>query len=77
MLVRDSLRPVIIGLAGGLVLALLLGRVVESALYGVSGHDPVAVIAAVAVLLAAASAAILIPARRAARVSPSQMLRES
>jgi predicted permease len=77
MLVRDGLRPVIIGLGGGLVLALLLGGAVESTLYGVSGHDPIAVTAAIAILLAAASAAILIPARRAARINPSQMLRES
>ena len=77
MLIGDSLRPVAIGLSAGLVLALLLGRVVDRTLYGVSGHDPLAIAAAIAVLLGSAAAAVIIPARRAARVDPSQMLRES
>lgn len=77
MLVREGMRPIYVGLAVGLGLALLGGRVVQAILYGVTGHDPLALVAAVGVLLAAAGAAILIPARRALRVDPARSLRES
>ena len=77
MVLRDSLRPVVIGLLCGLALALGLGRIVQSALYGVTGHDPIAVVGAVAVLLTVASAAVLVPALRAARIDPARMLRDS
>jgi predicted permease len=76
MLLREGMRPVFVGLAGGLLLAFVAGRLVQRGLYGVSGHDPIAIAAAVLVLLASASAAILIPARRAATVDPVRMLRE-
>lgn len=76
LLLRDGLRPVVIGLAVGLVLALMAGRLVQAALYGISGHDPIAIVTAVFVLLASAAAAILIPARRAAKIDPARMLRE-
>ncbi|HVW03445.1 MAG TPA: FtsX-like permease family protein, partial [Vicinamibacterales bacterium] len=76
LLLHDGLRPVVIGLVAGLVLAFIAGRLVQRALYGVSGHDPIAIIAAVVVLLAAAVAAIFIPARRAAKIDPARMLRE-
>jgi putative ABC transport system permease protein len=76
MLLRDGLRPVVVGLGGGLLLAFLAGRLIQRALYGVTGHDPLAIGGAVAILLAAASTAILIPARRAARINPAEMLRE-
>jgi predicted permease len=76
LLLRDGMRPVFIGLAAGLVLAFIAGRLVQRALYGISGHDPIAIIAAVVVLLAAAAAAIFIPARRATKIDPARMLRE-
>jgi hypothetical protein len=76
LLLHDGLRPVVIGLVAGLVLAFIAGRLVQRALYGISGHDPVAIVAAVVVLLAAAAAAIFIPARRATKVDPARMLRE-
>jgi hypothetical protein len=70
---RESPRPVAIGL--GLLLSLLGGRVVEGVLYGVSGRDPIAIFAAVVVLLAASTAAVVLPARRAAGVNPGHELR--
>jgi predicted permease len=75
MLLRDSLRPVIAGLACGLFIALAGARVVQSLLSDVSARDPVAVVAAVLVLMAASSAAVLLPARRAARLNPAQLLK--
>jgi predicted permease len=76
LLLRDGLRPVVIGLVAGLVLAFIAGRLVQRALYGISGHDPIAIVAAIAVLLASAAAAILIPARRATTIDPARMLRD-
>src|SRR4029453_18604538 len=75
MLLRDSLKPVVVGLGLGFAAAIAGGRGVERLLYGVSGHDPIAIVAAVAVLLAAAAAAVLIPAHRSSRVSPSDLLK--
>jgi ABC-type antimicrobial peptide transport system permease subunit len=75
MLLRDNLRPVIAGLACGLFIALAGARVVQSLLSGVSARDPLAIVAAVLVLMTAASAAVLLPARRAARLNPAQVLK--
>ena len=77
LLLRDSLRPVVFGLSAGLVLALLIGHVIRGAHYGISGHDPLAIVAAVAVLLGSAIIAVLVPARRGASVDPPQVLRQS
>lgn len=75
LLVRDSLRPVVMGLSCGLLLALWAGQVLQGALYGLSGRDPMAMMAGVAVLLTSAIAAAYLPARRAARVDPAAVLR--
>ena len=75
MLLRDSLKPVVAGLATGLFIALTGGHVVQNLLSGVSARDPLAVVAAVVVLMGAASAAGLRPARRAARLNPAQVLK--
>jgi ABC-type antimicrobial peptide transport system permease subunit len=75
MIVRESLRPVSIGLAIGVVLALLGGHTVQGVLYGVSARDPLAIDAAVVLSLAAAAAAAFVPARRAARVNPAELLK--
>jgi hypothetical protein len=77
LLMRDSLRPVVIGLAAGLVLALGSGQVLANTLYGVSPRDPVAFGAAAVLLVTATATAVLIPARRAARVDPARVLRST
>ena len=76
LLLRDSLRPVAIGLAVGLVAAILGGHVMQSALYGIDGRDPIAMVAAVAILIVAATAAAIVPVRAATRVEPARVLRE-
>jgi putative ABC transport system permease protein len=73
---RDGLRPVVAGLAIGLVIALLSSHLIAGVLYGVSARDPIAVASAVVVLLATATVAVIVPARRAARVDPAVVLRE-
>ncbi len=77
MLLKEGLRPVVVGLGSGVVLALVAGRVIQRALFGVGTHDPLAIAAAIVVLLGAATAAIGIPARRAAGLDPAATLRES
>jgi ABC-type antimicrobial peptide transport system permease subunit len=76
MLVRESLRPVFIGLGTGLMLALLGTHILQAVLSGIGARDPIAIAAAVLVLLGCALAAVAVPARRAARVSPSETLKQ-
>jgi putative ABC transport system permease protein len=76
MLVGDSLRPVAIGLGAGLVLALLGTHILQAVLFGIGPRDPIAMAAAVAVLIGCALGAVLVPARRAARVSPAETLKQ-
>jgi hypothetical protein len=76
LLLGDSLKPVVIGLVIGVGAALVLGRTAGSAMYGVSPYDPIAIGAAVLVLLAAALAAAIVPVRRAAAIDPAKTLRE-
>ena len=75
MVVRQGLALTGVGLAIGLVIALAVGRLAESLLYGIGGTDPITFLAVPAVLLAAALVAITVPARRAARVGPMTALR--
>jgi predicted permease len=77
LLLKDSLRPVAIGLAAGVAVALLVSRVVGVVLYGVGAQDPLAFTAAIGVLLVSAAGAVFIPARRAAGVDPAFVLRQS
>jgi predicted permease len=77
MLLTDSLRPVVIGITCGLLLSLIAGHVIRGMLYGVSGHDPISIVSAILILLAAATAAALGPARRALRIDPAEMLKQS
>jgi len=67
LLVRQSLTPVIIGLAAGLSIALPAVPALTPALSGVSPYDPAAIVGAVAVLLVAALTAVLRHARRPGR----------
>ena len=60
-----------------LPLALALSARVRSLLYDVSPYDPVTIAAVVALLAIVALAAGFIPARRATRVDPMQVLRNS
>ena len=78
LLMRDSLRPVVIGLAMGAATALLIGRAIGAAMFfGVSPQDPIAYAGAAGILLAAATLAVLVPTRRAATVDAASVLRRS
>jgi predicted permease len=75
MVVHQGLRLVLLGLAAGIVAALVLVRFVSSALYGVRPYDPWTFLAAPALVLLAALIACCTPAWRAAHIQPIEALR--
>lgn len=75
MVLRNALLLVGIGLAIGVPVALLGGRLMSTQLYGVRPYDPLTLALAIAILGAFALLAGFIPARRAASVEPMQALR--
>jgi ABC-type antimicrobial peptide transport system permease subunit len=64
-----------VGTGIGLAAALSLGRAAEAVLFGLSGHDPLVLIAATAVLAVVVFAASWLPAWRASRIAPMEALR--
>ena len=80
---RGILRLILgeaIGLAGigsvlGIVAAAMLGRSISALLYRVSPLDPVTLVVGVTLLIAVASVAAYMPARRAATVDAVRVLR--
>jgi len=75
LVVDQGMRPVVVGLATGLVAALALGRLIASQLYQTSAHSPVLLTATIASLALAALFACVVPARRASLVNPVDALR--
>jgi putative ABC transport system permease protein len=75
LIVNQGMRPVVIGLAIGIVSAYAIGRLLTSQLYEVSAHNPALLAASTVLLAAIALIACLVPARRAAHVDPIQALR--
>ncbi len=63
------------GIAAGVLGSLALGRLAESQLYGVTGHDPASLIAASLGLVIVTLLASYLPARIATRVDPIVALR--
>ena len=75
LVLRQSLTVVIAAMAIGLGIAFAFSRATATLLYGISARDAVTFTAVPAVLLAAAFAAVLVPARRAASIEPVSALR--
>jgi len=75
VVIAQGVKVVIVGVVIGIAVALALGKLVASLLYGVTAHDPVVLGAVAAVLVIVAIAACLVPAWRAARVDPMETLR--
>ena len=63
------------GLASAIVMAAALTQLLRSQLSGVGPLDPVSYASAVGTVAAAALVAIILPARKAARLDPSSTLR--
>ena len=77
MLVREAMRPVMIGIAVGIGGAFALTRALSSMLFGVSSADALTYVVACSVLALAALVASIVPARRALRVDPITAVRGS
>jgi len=75
LIVNQGMKPVVIGLAIGIVAAFALGRLIASQLYQVSAHNPALLGGATVLLAAIALVACLLPARRATFVNPIEALR--
>ena len=75
MVLRESIALGVLGSVIGVVAAVMLGRYVRSLLYGTQTSDPFAMIGAIAVLLSTLILATLVPASRAAALTPSAALR--
>ena len=75
MVLHGAFRRVAIGLALGLPLAVGAGRLLSAQLYGVRFWDPLALALAAVSLAACAFCAAIIPAMRAASISPMNALR--
>jgi ABC-type antimicrobial peptide transport system permease subunit len=76
LVLGDGLRLAAIGAAIGVIAALGAARVLRSALVGVAPADASLLAAGVAVMLAVAAIAALLPARRAAAIDPIVVLRD-
>src|ERR1700733_8194683 len=75
MVMREVLLLVCAGLAAGLAGAFVLAKLVQTQLYGVTGHDPVTAALAALGLAAVACTAGYIPAVRASRIDALRALR--
>ena len=75
MVVGESLIVVAVGVVAGLSLAVMAMRGLEGMLFGVGALDHATFAGAALVLLAAAGAAAFVPAARAARADPVDVLR--
>jgi putative ABC transport system permease protein len=71
-----GMKPVVFGLASGIVLALATGSLLQAQLFQIDAHDPLALGAAAVVVLAVTVVAGVVPATRAARIDPSRALHE-
>jgi ABC-type antimicrobial peptide transport system permease subunit len=77
LVLRATVRLAIVGVAFGIIGALVLTRLVASLLFGVTPTDPLTFAVVVAVLTAVAVLAGYLPAARAARIEPMSALRAS
>jgi predicted permease len=77
LIVGQGARLALLGVGLGVAGALALTRLLSGLLYSVTPNDPISFSAACALLLAVALAAAYLPARRAARVDPANVLREA
>ncbi len=75
LIMRKSLTMALLGMAGGILVALYAGRFVRGLLFDTSPRDPAVLATTAIVLVLAAVAATLRPAMRARRVDPMRALK--
>jgi predicted permease len=77
LLLRDSLRPVVIGIAAGLSAALAASHFMASQLAGISPYDSASVALSMLAIAASTLPAVAIPSRRIARTNPAILLKQA
>jgi predicted permease len=75
LVLMDGMRPVLFGLAMGLLGGAAAGTLIKSILYGTRPLDPIVFAGMIGILLLTAAIASAIPALRACRIEPTQALR--
>jgi putative ABC transport system permease protein len=70
------LKVIAIACVAGLVLALMLTRLLEGMLFGVSPTDPTVMSGVIAIVMVVAIVGSLIPATRASLIEPMRVLRD-
>ena len=75
IVLAHGLRIAALGIAGGAIVALVSGKFIAPMLFRTSPRDPVIFTAVIVLLLAVATIASLVPARRATRADPLVALR--
>jgi putative ABC transport system permease protein len=75
LVVGQGMRLALLGVAGGVVISLVLTRLISTLLFGIRAIDPFAFGLAAAALVLTALVACYLPARRATRVDPIVVLR--
>jgi predicted permease len=75
LILAQGIRPLVPGLAIGLLLALAASHLLRVALVGVSPNDPLTFVGIVIVLTSAVAFGCIVPARRATRIDPLIALR--
>ena len=64
-----------LGLAAGLLIGMPLARVLTGTLHSIEANDVTTPLVALTILVAAAAFAVIVPARRALRIDPTEALR--
>ncbi len=75
LVLRQFYTPLLLGIVAGVSLAAGLSLALRSMLFGLSHLDPASYVAAVLFFLLLAGAAALLPARRATKINPVEVLR--
>ncbi len=75
LVIRQGMKQAVIGVAIGLTASIILTRLIESMLFGVSATDPLTFVLLTSLLIVIALAACYVPARRATKIDPMVALR--
>jgi len=75
MILRQGARTALTGIAVGMVLSIIVGRLIAGVLYRVSAMDPFVFAGTAALLVAVTLFAVYLPARQASKVDPIAALR--
>jgi ABC-type antimicrobial peptide transport system permease subunit len=75
MVIVEGMSPTLVGIVAGTIAALASARFMKTLVFGVSASDPLTLAAVAATLTLVALMATLVPAYRALRLDPANVLR--